>query len=86
MELEITRRVDEQVQQRLASEREKLEKEIELEVQRRLTEAKRILEKQIQEEFEKQKQLEFKLFLEKEVHLIFNTPFFLNAHFNYIII
>jgi hypothetical protein len=69
MEIEINKRVEQLLEQRMAGERERREKEIELEVQKRLAEAKRKLEKEMADELEKQKQIEFKRFLEKEVQL-----------------
>ena len=67
MEVEINRRVEELVEKRMASEREKRAQEIELEVQRRVAEAKRIMSREMLEELERQKQLELQRFLEKEV-------------------
>lgn len=67
MEVEINRRVEELVEKRMASEREKRSQEIELEVQRRVAEAKRVMSREMLEELERQKQLELQRFLEKEV-------------------
>ena len=67
MEVEINRRVEELVEKRMASEREKRSQEIELEVQRRVAEAKRVMSREMLEEHERQKQLELQRFLEKEV-------------------
>jgi arginine/glutamate-rich protein 1 len=67
MEVEINRRVEELVEKRMASERERRAQEIELEVQRRVAEAKRVMSREMLEELERQKQLELQRFLEKEV-------------------
>ena len=67
MEVEINRRVEELVEKRMASERERRTQEIELEVQRRVAEAKRVMSREMLEELERQKQLELQRFLEKEV-------------------
>lgn len=65
--MEINRRVEEQVEKRMAVEREKRAQEIEQEVQKRLAEARRAMSLEMLEELERQKQLELKRFLEKEV-------------------
>ncbi len=73
IEQEVNKRVQEIVEQRWSDELKKRETDIEQEVQRRLLEAKRIMERELMADFEKQKQLEYKRILEKEVknkHLI----------------
>lgn len=56
-----------EVQRRVKEEMEKRDADIELEVQKRLLVAKQLMEKDMQNELEKQKQMQFKAFLEKEV-------------------
>ena len=53
---------------RITEEMARRESEIELEVQKRLNEAKKLMEKNLIEEFEKQRQFEYKRMLEKEVN------------------
>jgi hypothetical protein len=67
MEIEIRRRVEEIVNKRMAEEMARREPEIELEVQKRLIEAKKLMEKSLTEDFERQRQAEFKRIMEKEV-------------------
>jgi arginine/glutamate-rich protein 1 len=67
MEIEIKRRVEEAVSKRMTEEMARREPEIELEVQKRLLEAKRLMEKNLSEDFERQRQAEFKRILDKEV-------------------
>lgn len=78
MDMEVTRRVNELLGQRLAAELEKQKHDIEVEVQRRVAEARRRMEMEMNEEFERQKQAEFKRHLEKEVRCPnFNFSLFL---------
>ena len=68
MDIEINKRVEEIVLKRITEEMARRESEIELEVQKRLNEAKKLMEKNLIEEFEKQRQFEYKRMLEKEVN------------------
>lgn len=68
MVLEINRRVEAEVEKRMTVEREKRAQEVETEVLKRLAEARRAMSKEMTEELERQKQIEFKRFIEKEVH------------------
>ena len=84
IEQEIERRVNEQLTKRLSIEINNRNEAIEAEVQKRLIEAKKIMEKDLLEEANRQKQIELKKQLEKEVmnNLTFdnNTFFFLLFH------
>ncbi len=66
-ENEIEKRVQQIIDKRLALELEKQKESIEAEIQRRVAESRRLIEKEMNEELERQKQIEFKRQLEKEV-------------------
>ena len=71
MDEEVEARVAKMMAQRLADEIELRKDEIEAEVQRRVVEARKLMEKELIDEFEKQKQAEFKRQLEKEVGCVY---------------
>jgi 23S rRNA C2498 (ribose-2'-O)-methylase RlmM len=81
MEIEMNKKVEELVTQRIESEIKRREEIIETEVKKRLAEARLKMEKELNDEFEKQKQIEYKKQLEKEVifcaslsHILTPTP------------
>jgi hypothetical protein len=69
MEIEMNKKVEELVAQRIESEIKRREEIIEVEVKKRLAEARQKMERELNDEFEKQKQLEYKKQLEKEVKI-----------------
>ena len=67
MEAEIEKRVQEILDKQMLTEMERQKDKIEAEIQRRVAEARLQLQKEMADELEKQKQVEFKRQLEKEV-------------------
>ena len=63
----MNKKVEELVAKRMEDEMKKREEYIEAEVQKRLVEAKRKMEKELYDDFERQKQIEYKKQFEKEV-------------------
>lgn len=78
MEAEIEKRVAQELTKRLLTEIEKQKDYIETEIQRRVVETRKLVEKEMTEDIEKQKQIEFKKQLEKEVCSILNLFFIYN--------
>jgi arginine/glutamate-rich protein 1 len=76
MEIEVNKRVEEIVTKRLAEQAAKYELLIEQEVQKRLVEARKLIEKSLADEFEFQRQTEFKSILEKEVNTSIASSFY----------
>lgn len=67
MEAEVEKRVQEEINRRMTIEMEKQKEAIETEIQRRVVETCKQFEKNLNDEMEKQKQIEYKRQLEKEV-------------------
>ena len=67
MEIEIEKRVQEEIDRRMLVEMNKQKEAIENEIQRRVGEARKQIEKELTEVMEKQKQIDYKLQMEKEV-------------------
>lgn len=78
MEAEIEKRVAQELTKRLLTEIEKQKDYIETEIQRRVVETRKLVEKEMAEDIEKQKQIDFKKQLEKEVCSILNLFFIYN--------
>lgn len=80
IETEVERRVKEAIDTRMTLEMEKQKDTIEAEIQRRVAEGRKQMDKMLAEELEKQKQIDYKRQLEKEVCSIVN--FFSNYNKN----